>query len=37
MGQHYSQLSLRERMTVDLLHRKGLLVRSIATRLDRSA
>ena len=37
MGQHYSQLSLRERMTVDLLHREGLSVRSIARRLDRSA
>lgn len=37
MGQHYSQLSLRERMTVDLLHREGLSVRSIAARLDRSA
>lgn len=37
MGQHYSQLSLRERMTVDLLRREGLSVRSIAARLDRSA
>ena len=37
MGQHYSQLSLRERMTVDLLHREGLSVRSIAARLERSA
>lgn len=37
MGQHYSQLSLRERMTADLLHREGLSIRSIAARLDRSA
>ncbi len=36
MGQ-YSQLSLRERVAVDLLHREGLSVRSIAARLDRSA
>jgi transposase, IS30 family len=37
MGQHYSQLSIRERVTVELLHREGLSVRSIAARLDRSA
>jgi Transposase and inactivated derivatives, IS30 family len=37
MGQHYSQLSLRERVTVELLHREGLSVRSIAARLERSA
>jgi transposase, IS30 family len=37
MGQHYSQLSLGERVTVELLHREGLSVRSIAARLGRSA
>lgn len=37
MGRHYDQLSLRERMEIDLLRRLGLSGRSIAARLGRSA
>ena len=37
MGTHYEQLSLRERMEIDLLRREGLPVRAIALRLQRSA
>ena len=37
MGQHYFQLSLMERVSVDLLHREGVSVRQIAAHLDRSA
>jgi IS30 family transposase len=37
MGRHYDQLSLRERMEIDLLRRSGWSGRSIALRLGRSA
>ena len=37
MGNHYIQLSLRERMEIDLLRREGWGVRAIGLRLQRSA
>ena len=37
MGTQYDQLSLRERMEIDLLRREGLTARAIALRLERSA
>jgi IS30 family transposase len=37
MGQHYDQLSLRERMEIDVLRRQGLSGRAIGRRLGRSA
>jgi IS30 family transposase len=37
MGTHYDQLSLRERMEIDLWRREGLTVHAIALRLGRSA
>lgn len=37
MGRHYDQLSLRERMEIDLLRRSGLSARSIGLRIGRSA
>jgi IS30 family transposase len=36
MGKHYEQLSLRERMEIDLWRREGFSRREIALRLDRS-
>ena len=37
MGSHYDQLSLKERITIDLLYRSGQSMRAIARRLGRSA
>ena len=37
MGRHYDQLSLRERIEIDILRRSGQTVRSIALRIGRSA
>ena len=37
MGTHYDQLSLRERMEIDLWRREGLTGRAIALRLGHSA
>ena len=37
MGTSYSQLSLRERIEIDIGRRKGLSMRSIGVELGRSA
>lgn len=37
MGRHYDQLSLRERIEIELLQRSGQTVRAIALRIGRSA
>lgn len=37
MGKHYNQLGLRERIKIELMHREGLSLRTIARQLGRSA